>query len=110
MEARSAQAVGSRSGRRGRCRRVNLLEVRDLQVAVGAVDIVDIDELKVEHGRNLAIVGESGSGKTMMAMSLIGLQASEAKVTGSIRLSAEEIAGRSERDLRSIRGRRIGVV
>ena len=89
---------------------MNLLEVRNLQVRIGDLGIVDVEELTVERGRHLAIVGESGSGKTMTAMSLVGLQADDAEVTGSIRLGGEEIVDRGERALRSIRGGRVGVV
>jgi peptide/nickel transport system ATP-binding protein len=89
---------------------VNLLEIRNLQVRIGEASIVDVEELTVEGGRHLAIVGESGSGKTMTAMSLVGLQTEDAEVSGSIRIAGEEIVDRRERELRSIRGRRVGVV
>ena len=38
--------------------RENLLEVRNLQVHIGDLSIVDVEELTVERGRHLAIVGE----------------------------------------------------
>ncbi len=87
-----------------------LLRVRGLSVRVGDVPIVDLDELMLRRGRHLAIVGESGSGKTMTAMSLVGLQPSDAVVSGSATFADNELIGRSERQWRTVRGVHIGVI
>ncbi|SIT87429.1 ABC transporter ATP-binding protein [Microbacterium sp. RU33B] len=92
-----------------------LLQVRDVAVdfhtmdgAVHAVEGVDID---LAQGETLAIVGESGSGKSTTAMAVIGLLPGNGKVvSGSILLEGEELVGASERVMRGIRGRSIGLV
>jgi oligopeptide/dipeptide ABC transporter ATP-binding protein len=61
-------------------------------------------------GRTLGIVGESGCGKSMTALALMGLAPKPAKVAGSIRLGGEELAGRSGRAWRDVRGNRIALV
>jgi peptide/nickel transport system ATP-binding protein len=87
-----------------------MLEIRDLKVTIGPFTIVDIERLTLPHGGRLGIVGESGSGKTMTTMSIIGLQPSEAVVTGSIRFNGRELVGLTDRQLSTVRGREIGVI
>jgi peptide/nickel transport system ATP-binding protein len=87
-----------------------LLEIRDLSVRIGPYQIVSIEELDLAVGQRLGIVGESGSGKTMTAMSIVGLQPRDAKLTGSIVFDGTELVGLSESKLADLRGRAIGVV
>ena len=92
-----------------------LLEVDGLQVQFttqdGNVTAVHEASLSIGAGETLAIVGESGSGKSTTAMSVIGLLPGNGRVSsGSIRLDGEELVGASEAKMRSIRGRRIGLV
>jgi peptide/nickel transport system ATP-binding protein len=87
-----------------------MLEIRDLKVTIGQFPIVDIERLTLPPGRRLGIVGESGSGKTMTAMSIVGLQPSEAVVTGSIRFNGRELVGLTDREFSAVRGREIGVI
>jgi len=87
-----------------------MLEIRDLSVKIGPYEIVSIEELDLASGQRLGIVGESGSGKTMTAMSIVGLQPRDAKVTGSIKFNGKELIGLSDQRLAAIRGAEIGVV
>lgn len=91
-----------------------LLEVADLRVELptsgGPLIAVDGLDFVVAPHEVLAVVGESGSGKTMTAMAIMGLLPVNARVTGAIRLADEALTGRSEAELRSIRGRRVAVV
>ncbi|GEK79453.1 ABC transporter ATP-binding protein [Agrococcus baldri] len=92
-----------------------LLEVSGLKVEFttqdGVVTAVHEASLSIGAGETLAIVGESGSGKSTTAMSVIGLLPGNGRVTaGSIRLEGEELVGASEAKLRTVRGRRIGLV
>jgi ABC-type dipeptide/oligopeptide/nickel transport system ATPase component len=89
-----------------------LLSIRGLTVdydgeggTVRAVDGVDLD---LASGETLAVVGESGSGKSTVALAIPGLLA--AWVAGSIRLAGQELVKLPEPALRTIRGRRIGLV
>ena len=91
-----------------------LLEARKLSVefatregVVRAVSEVDLD---LAAGETLAIVGESGSGKSQMLLSMLGLVARNARVTGSVRFKGEELLAASENRLNEIRGSGIGLV
>lgn len=87
-----------------------MLDVRDLSVAIGPNEIVHIDALHIAAGERLGLVGESGSGKTMSAMSMIGLQPSDARVTGSVSLDGQSLLDLGERQLAGVRGRDVGVI
>jgi peptide/nickel transport system ATP-binding protein len=99
----------------------SFLEVKDLRTTfslrgsfadrlrgreAGAVKAVDGVTFSVRRGEVLGVVGESGSGKTTLGRTLLGLvEASD----GSINFEGEEIAGRSQTDMRPLR-RRLQIV
>src|SRR3954471_18279174 len=91
-----------------------LLEVRDLTIVLqtqrGPARAVRDVSFTLEKGRTLGLVGESGCGKSITVMALMGLLPENAKVTGSIRFDGQELVGLPERDLRALRGNRIGMV
>jgi peptide/nickel transport system permease protein len=92
-----------------------LLSVRDLTVSVagpgsGETQLVDAMSFDLMAGRTLAIVGESGCGKSVTARAILGVAPAGGRITGSIRLHGTELVGANERELRKIRGRRIGFV
>ncbi len=92
-----------------------LLQVEGLTVDFtttdGVVHAVEGVDLEIAAGQTVAIVGESGSGKSTTAMAIIGLLAGGGRVTaGSIRLDGREIAHAAEHEMRTIRGRHIGLV
>ena len=91
-----------------------ILEARDLNVDFWVdgkfYPAVKDAALEVRAGEVLAIVGESGSGKSTIAMALISLLPSNARVRGSVRLKGREILGIPMRDLRHIRGNEIAVI
>ncbi|CAB4337632.1 unannotated protein [freshwater metagenome] len=64
----------------------------------------------VQAGKVLAIVGESGSGKTSIAMGLMDLLASNARVSGSVKIKGEEMIGASKSLLRKTRGREVAYI
>ena len=83
----------------------------DFATMDGVVHAVEGVDLEIRPGETVAIVGESGSGKSTTAMAIIGLLAGGGKVAaGSIKLDGRDISHASESELRSIRGRDIGLV
>ena len=91
-----------------------LLEVRDLRVTFethhGTVRAVDGVDLALEPGETLGLVGESGSGKSMTSLALLGLIPAPGRVEGSVLFEGEELLGRSDQDLRRIRGNRLAMI
>ncbi|WP_127794650.1 ABC transporter ATP-binding protein [Agromyces sp. LHK192] len=91
-----------------------LLEVEHLRVefptSQGTATVVHDASFRVEQGETLGIVGESGSGKSMTSLAVMGLLPRGGRATGSARLFGHELLGRSDRDLRRIRGDRIAMV
>jgi oligopeptide/dipeptide ABC transporter ATP-binding protein len=63
----------------------------------------------VEPGQTLGIVGESGSGKSVATQSLTRLVAG-AKITGSAMFDGLDLLHASAREMRQIRGQRIGMI
>ena len=59
----------------------------------------------------LGLVGESGSGKTVTGLSILGLVDPPGRIVeGSIRFQGEELVGRSEEELRAVRGRKAAMI
>jgi peptide/nickel transport system ATP-binding protein len=65
---------------------------------------------QVQAGKVLAIVGESGSGKSTTAMGLMELLASNARVSGSVKVRGQEMIGAKKSLLRKIRGRDVAYI
>ncbi len=64
----------------------------------------------VHAGEVLAIVGESGSGKSSSSMGLMGLLASNARVSGSVKVKGQEMLGISNSQLRKYRGKEVAYI
>jgi len=59
----------------------------------------------------VALVGESGSGKSVTAMSIMRLHnLAQTRITGRIELDGQDLLALSEREMTSVRGRRIGMI
>ena len=72
---------------------------------------IDDVSLEIASGEVLALVGESGCGKSLTALSLMRLLPRGFEVTGgAIRLGADDMLAKSERELNAIRGRRIAML
>ena len=65
---------------------------------------------QVQAGKVLAIVGESGSGKSTTAMGLMDLLASNARVSGSVKVRGQEMIGAKKSLLRKFRGREVAYI
>jgi oligopeptide/dipeptide ABC transporter ATP-binding protein len=69
--------------------------------------------LSASRGEVVGIVGESGCGKSTLALALLGLTRRNASITaGSVTLDGQALVGGglSEKQLRQVRGRRIGLI
>lgn len=94
----------------------NILSVQGLTTCLTSIDqdytVVDDVSFTLERGKTLALLGESGCGKSMTALSIMGLLPRPAGqvVAGKIVLDDEDLLHYSERQMRSIRGRRIGMI
>jgi peptide/nickel transport system ATP-binding protein len=92
-----------------------LLQVEDLKTyfftEAGVVKAVDGTSFQVNKGEPLGLVGESGSGKTVSALSILGVVPRPGRiVSGKILFQGENLVGKSDSDMRRIRGRKIGYV
>ncbi len=92
-----------------------LLSVRSLRTVIdtahGSFPAVDDLSFELESGDVLGIVGESGSGKSLLALSILGLLPRKVRIeSGEIFLEGRNLRGLSERELRGVRGRKVGMV
>lgn len=92
-----------------------ILSIENLRIHfetfAGEVQAIRGVNLKLEKGETLALVGESGSGKSVTAKSIMKLLSNNAVVKeGTIIFKGENILEKSERDMQSIRGKKIAMV
>ena len=81
------------------------------ETIAGNVSAVRDVSFELKEGESFGLVGESGCGKTSVAMSLLQLQADNAKISsGSIKLNDEELVNKTEKELRKIRWKGISIV
>jgi len=90
---------------------MSLLQVEDLAISAGDLQLVDGVTLDVRAGEVVALVGESGSGKSLTALSVIGLLADALKVTGgSINFDGAAFHGATGRNMADIRGKDLAMI
>lgn len=97
--------------------RDSLLSMRDLSIRFprpGTTDDVTVVRdvhLDIGPGEILALVGESGSGKSISALSMMGLVPDPGQASASsITLDGQELVDMDFDQLRSIRGKEIGII
>ena len=91
-----------------------VLKVSDLTVEFWVDGVwypaaINID-FEVNAGKTLAIVGESGSGKSTVAMAIMSLLASNARVSGSVMVKGEEVLGAPTQVLQKYRGKEVAYI
>lgn len=92
-----------------------ILSIENLRIHfetfAGEVQAIRGVNLKLQKGETLALVGESGSGKSVTAKSVMKLLSNNAVVKeGTIIFKGENILEKSERDMQSIRGKKIAMI
>ncbi len=77
----------------------------------GIVRAVDDLTLDIGRGETFALLGESGCGKSMTALSIMRLLPEAGRIVGgSIRLDGIDLLTLPETEMRTIRGKRIGMI
>jgi putative ABC transport system ATP-binding protein len=85
-----------------------VLEVRDASMHYrGDVTALDGVSLRIDEGEFLAIVGPSGSGKSTL-LNIMGTL--DRPSSGSVWIGGGDVTGLSDRELSTLRGRRLGFV
>ncbi|MBU6206621.1 MAG: ABC transporter ATP-binding protein [Alphaproteobacteria bacterium] len=86
---------------------MSLYQVEGLGVGVVDRSLVHDVSFALEPGECVALIGESGSGKTLTGFAPFGL-VDGVRLTGSVRLSGQELIGTTEVKLRETRARDVG--
>ena len=93
---------------------MSILEVKDLEVKFktndGIVSAVNKINFNLSQDETLGIVGESGSGKSQTVLAMMGLSASNAIVSGSIKFQGQELVGLPTKQINKIRGNDIAMI
>jgi len=75
------------------------------------IPVINELNLAIKKGKVFGLIGESGSGKTMTALSILRLIPSPGKITGGkIYFEGKDLLSLTNREMESIRGKRIGMV
>ena len=88
-----------------------LLDYRHVEISFGGTPVVHDVSFQLHAGEILGLVGESGSGKTTLIKAALGLLGPSGLVTrGDIWFDGKNLPDLSEKELRQIRGERIGMI
>ena len=93
---------------------MTLLSVENLSIKFetpdGLVHAVNDVSFAMDAGETLALVGESGSGKSQIALSILGLLAPNARVSGKIMYQGQDLLALSQKQLNKIRAAEIAMI
>jgi peptide/nickel transport system ATP-binding protein len=86
------------------------LQVRDLRVRVGSVEVVHGVSFTLQPARRTGLIGESGSGKSVTALALMGLLPDGLAAEGSVMYGHRDLLELTEEQLCDLRGDRLAMV
>jgi peptide/nickel transport system permease protein len=88
-----------------------ILSVERLRIGFAeGVDIVDGIAFEVRPGEVLGLVGESGCGKSLTALTIMGLQPRDARVSGHVRFDQQELLSLPRRARRRLLGHEMAMI
>ena len=87
-----------------------ILNLKNLSVSYGDIDILKDIDLSLKKGEILGIVGESGSGKSTLIKSIMGILDENASIDGEINFEGKDLASLSLKDYRKIKGKEISMI
>ncbi|TDD18355.1 dipeptide/oligopeptide/nickel ABC transporter permease/ATP-binding protein [Nonomuraea diastatica] len=88
-----------------------VLTVERLRIGFAeGVDIVDGIGFEVRPGEVLGLVGESGCGKSLTALTIMGLQPRDARVSGHVRFDQRELLSLPRRARRRLLGHEMAMI
>jgi peptide/nickel transport system ATP-binding protein len=92
-----------------------LLQIENLHVGFegegGSIPAVRGLDLTMQASETVALVGESGCGKSVTALSVMRLLARSGRIErGSVRFDGRDLSRLSDAEMRTIRGREIGMI
>lgn len=82
----------------------NVIEIQDLSIRFGAMQVLDGLTLELRKGENLVILGKSGTGKSVLIKCIVRLLKAD---SGTINIMGDEINGMKFKELEDVR-RKIG--
>src|SRR5210317_25749 len=93
----------------------NVIEIDNLHISYetrkGDVEAIQGVSFAVREGETVGLVGESGCGKSTIAFGIVNFLGPNGKIVdGSIRFQDNELVGRSQEELKKLRGDRIAMV
>ena len=87
-----------------------ILNLKNLSVSYGDINILKDIDLSLKKGEILGIVGESGSGNSTLIKSIMGILDENASIDGEINFEGKDLASLSLKDYRKIKGKEISMI
>lgn len=84
-----------------------VIDIHDLKFGYDHLPLLDIENFSLSAGERVALIGPSGCGKTTLMHLIAGLLR---PLTGSIKITGQELSNLKEQEVDRLRGREVGIV